>query len=407
MNGVNVFNLRLAREIRKRGADGRILITGTVRADKKPLPLPVDVPVDRLEVLPGLPRVRRWQAMADYLERRAPCIYLPNHDLEYSCLSPVLSERIGVVGVVHSDDPEHLEHVRRLGFSWDAVVAVSEAVCRRTLASNPHLSGKVIKISHGVPAAKPRTPKRPEAGRPLRIVYAGILKHYQKRVLDLARIVDRLEAEKMCFEMTIAGSGEDRDQLIRRLLGPVRRGAVRFAGIVPPDDMAEIFTGQDVFLLLSEFEGFPNALIEAMSAGCVPLVTDIPSGIPELVEDGVNGYRIPVGDVRRFAGCLAALARDRTLLNQLSEAAYAAVSEGGYTASAMGENYWNLFSKIMDARAGASGKRKGKILPPPRVPVYGLNRLLTPWRDLKRRCVRGWRRMDAFWESLLGEEARP
>ena len=44
---------------------------------------------------------------------------------------------------------------------------------------------------------------------------------------------------------------------------------------------------------------------------CVPVVSDIPSGVPEIVDAGVNGERPPVGDVRAFAAAIARLDRDR------------------------------------------------------------------------------------------------
>ena len=48
-------------------------------------------------------------------------------------------------------------------------------------------------------------------------------------------------------------------------------------------------------------KGFPVALVEAMAAGLPAVVSDIPSGVPEIVETGVNGERPPIGDVRAFA----------------------------------------------------------------------------------------------------------
>ena len=49
----------------------------------------------------------------------------------------------------------------------------------------------------------------------------------------------------------------------------------------------------DVFMMSSEFEGLPIALLEAMSMGCMPACTEA-GGIPELVKDKENGIIVPV-----------------------------------------------------------------------------------------------------------------
>ena len=45
--------------------------------------------------------------------------------------------------------------------------------------------------------------------------------------------------------------------------------------------------------LLSDYEGLPIALLEAMACGCVPVCLSMRSGIPELIQDGVNGIIVP------------------------------------------------------------------------------------------------------------------
>ena len=68
-------------------------------------------------------------------------------------------------------------------------------------------------------------------------------------------------------------------------------------------------------------------LIEAMRRGVVPVCSDIPTGFPELVEDGVTGYRLPIAEPERFAGALIQLAEDRARLTAMSRAALEAVGK--------------------------------------------------------------------------------
>ena len=76
----------------------------------------------------------------------------------------------------------------------------------------------------------------------------------------------------------------------------------------------------DVLVFPTRFEGFPLALIEAMSAGLVSVVSDLPSGIPEVV-DASTGFRVAIGDIDGFVAAIIALDRDRDRLEAMSRAA--------------------------------------------------------------------------------------
>ncbi|HOZ39135.1 MAG TPA: glycosyltransferase [Anaerolineaceae bacterium] len=69
------------------------------------------------------------------------------------------------------------------------------------------------------------------------------------------------------------------------------------------DDAPLLVRKFEVFCLLSDFEGSPNAVLEAMAAGR-PVIASNTSGIPDLVQDGVTGYLVPPGDTKAFAYAL-------------------------------------------------------------------------------------------------------
>jgi glycosyltransferase involved in cell wall biosynthesis len=82
----------------------------------------------------------------------------------------------------------------------------------------------------------------------------------------------------------------------------------------------------DVLVMPSRAEGLPVALLEGMAAGCVPVVSDLPSGIPEIVENGVSGFRFSPGDIDSFAGAIIGIARDRAALRKMGEEASKRIS---------------------------------------------------------------------------------
>ena len=71
-------------------------------------------------------------------------------------------------------------------------------------------------------------------------------------------------------------------------------GSVVFAGFVP--DPYPILSTLDLFLLTSQYEGFPIALIEAMALGVASVATDV-GGVSEALRDGTDGLLAPFGDV--------------------------------------------------------------------------------------------------------------
>jgi glycosyltransferase involved in cell wall biosynthesis len=96
------------------------------------------------------------------------------------------------------------------------------------------------------------------------------------------------------------------------------RERVIFIGLVEdPEPYINRFT---VAVLCSESEGFSNSLIEYMQAGR-PIVCTDTGGNPELVQDGRNGFLVPVGDAKALADRLVRLLSDSALARRLGEAA--------------------------------------------------------------------------------------
>jgi spore maturation protein CgeB len=109
----------------------------------------------------------------------------------------------------------------------------------------------------------------------------------------------------------------------------------------------------------------PIGVLEAMGQGCVPVVTDLRSGIRELVEDGVDGFRVPVGDCQGFANRLAVLHGDPARRRRMAEAAYVKAASGCYRLDHMVESYVALFRKMM---AETFHRPAGRMMAPPDLP---------------------------------------
>jgi glycosyltransferase involved in cell wall biosynthesis len=106
-------------------------------------------------------------------------------------------------------------------------------------------------------------------------------------------------------ELILAGSGSEESRL--RALADER---VRFLGPLDRDELPAVYAQADVFVLPSRSEPWGMVLNEAAAAGLPLVATDGVGAAHDLVEDGVNGFRVPVGDEAALATALTRLAVD-------------------------------------------------------------------------------------------------
>lgn len=132
-------------------------------------------------------------------------------------------------------------------------------------------------------------------------------------------MVGRLVAEKGWMELFAAaaelGSGytylaigpedpEKADALPQAALEAAEENGVLLLGM--RTDMVDLYSAMDIFVLPSYREGFPRAAMEAAASGLPVIATDI-RGCREVVDDGVNGSLVPVGDADALAAAIEAL----------------------------------------------------------------------------------------------------
>ena len=117
--------------------------------------------------------------------------------------------------------------------------------------------------------------------------------------------------------LVICGTGSERDPLERRAVACGAAPRVRFEGHVSRERVGDYFAAADVFVHAAELEAAGNVVLEALAAGAVAIVTD--SGGPgEYVQDGVNGFVIPVGDTGSLTARLETVLSNPALRDTLA-----------------------------------------------------------------------------------------
>ncbi|SOD02662.1 N-acetyl-alpha-D-glucosaminyl L-malate synthase BshA [bacterium JGI 053] len=163
-----------------------------------------------------------------------------------------------------------------------------------------------------------------------------------KRVRDVVRVFARL-ARQVPSRLVFIGDGPDRPEAAdeARLQGVTDR--VIFLG--KQDSVAEIMACSDLLLLPSQNESFGLVALEAMASG-VPVIASRAGGLPEVVDDGENGFLAPVGDVEAMADGAVHILRDREIWRRFSEAAVSSAAER-YGVAAIIPQYERYYRRIL------------------------------------------------------------
>ena len=332
LGGSSTFLVNFARALRRRGQVLPIVVLDTENAyaaDFAALGNPV-------HVLPPGKMIFEDRLLWAY---RQVAQYRPRAVL--SCLSAqsfeilrVVPESVLRLSIVQSDDPGPYSVVAQHAAWTDVVVGVSRQI-GLNLQARPELRGaRVEVIPYGIDFAAP-VPRPPRAAdAPLRLIYLGRIVEEQKRVSRLAQLARQLQARGTPVEFSIVGEGPQREELRAELRDCA---CVRFVAPVPYDQVPRLLQDYDVFVLLSDFEGLPLSLLEAMGAGVVPVVSDLPSGLAEVVDD-TRGRLVPVGDVARAVEAIVELERDRERLHACATRA-AQFVRAHFSADLMAEKY--------------------------------------------------------------------
>lgn len=260
---------------------------------------------------------------------------------------PFLDPKIATLTIGHNDAETFYAPVRHYAKFLTRAIGVSEEICRKYVDECRMSPERVEWIPYGVETSDDAPVTQPSGA--LRLAYVGRFENAQKRIGDIVAIIKRLGESGVDFRFDMVGDGEETVNVRAALEDEIASGHVVLHGWVGSEDVIRILGSSEVFILASAYEGFCISLIEAMANGCCPIVTDIRSGNKQLVEDGVSGFVVPVGDIDAFVDRIRVLADDRDVLGLMRTAAWRTGRE--YGVDRMVDNYVACFDRaIEDAR---------------------------------------------------------
>jgi glycosyltransferase involved in cell wall biosynthesis len=253
------------------------------------------------------------------------------------------------------------------------------------LAKNAKSSTRLEVIPCGTPI--PTVKANWENKTQLKVMYAGRMVVEQKQILKLTQAFLEASALAPRLQFSIYGEG-DKVKQVQQLLQPQDKHNVIYKGAVSPSEIISCFQEHQVFTLMSDYEGMPVALMEAMACGLVPVCLEESSGINEIIEHGFNGF-IVKDRHQDYQRHLQLLLDDPELWQKLSNNTIKTI-EARYSSAKTHQQWFELLNSYSGQQATSLKtpryiKLEGELL------HYGDNRkpdLKTQWHNsLKRQWL--------------------
>ncbi len=148
----------------------------------------------------------------------------------------------------------------------------------------------------------------------IEILFLGTLNE-GKGILDLIKIIQAFSThESVCF--TIVGKGELESLISIELAKEIALGSVRIEGFISEEKKHEILAKAHILILPSYFEVLPISILEAMFAGMLIVSTKV-GAIPEIIEEGENGFLFEPGDYNRMISAIQKLIQKPELIDEI------------------------------------------------------------------------------------------
>lgn len=167
----------------------------------------------------------------------------------------------------------------------------------------------------------------------------------EKGVWDIPEIDQGLKEINIHVEWMMVGDGPEQKSL-HEMLSP--RGNFAFYSPAENREVIDLASKNDIFVLPSQLDGLPVALLETMSVGCVPVISEFNSGINAVVTPEI-GYVLPVGKNEEFVKAIEFLHLNRQVLEKKSQAAMTKIKLE-FDVAARTKDYYLLFRRYKELK---------------------------------------------------------
>lgn len=296
---------------------------------------------------------QRLFALRKLIQERDPDVvisFLPN--VNVAAILSTFSLKIPVIVCERSDpsmrsrfDP--WEIYCRFTYRYASMLTVqTEAVARKVRHIYPAVR-KVRSVPNPLSNAIAALRAKKKSGRKILLSLGRLSpeKQVDKAMDAFADVASRFEQ----WDLHIYGEGPLKELLKCRIRESGLEGRVFLKG--QTSRPWEVMSGADAFVMTSRYEGFPNALMEAMGIGLPCVVSDCPSGPREISCDGKDALLVPLDDHQGLVAALSTVMSDENFRMNLGHQARESVFNRFSLAAVL--DHWDaLFAEVMDDRPG-------------------------------------------------------
>lgn len=274
--------------------------------------------------------------------RLQPDIIINNYNGVVQYLLPFLPLRSKLIHVIHGDTNDFFRIAAINAGRVTSWIAPSQAVADHFNSyTDLKFAKKVTVIPHGIPECQASGVKNESFPQ---LTYVGVL-YEHKGAHMLPDIIKGLKSKDLDFCFNIVGDGVLRNQLEISLCNEIQQGIVQFTGVVSSTEVYDLLSKTSIFVYPTQLDSFGLVIAEAMMCGAVPVVSHLEGITDNLVEDGRNGFLIPVGDADAFVDKILSLIRNPELLKTMRTAANE-TAEQKFSLEVMRHNYMSLINRL-------------------------------------------------------------
>lgn len=195
----------------------------------------------------------------------------------------------------------------------DKIILLSKSFIKDFKQYSHCPDSKLIVIPNGVPF----TTSSIQIPKEKIIIYVGRVIEQQKRISRLINIWEQIQSPE--WKIQIIGDGKDLE-LYKKIVEQKHIVNIDFLGY--KKNIFDYMKKASIISLVSDFEGFPMVLIEAMHEQCIPICYGSFSAINDIIENKINGYIIPPFNEQDYIKQLKALMNNQEMREKLSDKAY-------------------------------------------------------------------------------------
>lgn len=223
------------------------------------------------------------------------------------------------------------------------VICVSEFDRQLAKRCFLHNYNRIVTVHNGIVDKKFISSTVREYTLPLNLVSVARFSH-QKNNMELIRAVEQIN--KLYFgslQLNMVGDGPLLSEAQAYVTSHKLEDDVHFLG--SRTDVDDILNQNDIFCLISNYEGLPISIIEAMRAK-MPIVASDVGGVNELVQNGVNGFLIPRGNISELVEKLKYILDHKELIKFMGETSRK-IYEEEYTADRMNQKILSVYNEVI------------------------------------------------------------